>query len=141
MFRITVLSILILLASCTNKTIYSGKILNQEDLTNINFKNKQKLIEKIGNPSFIDPIENKYFYYSKKTDKKSIFNKKTMYDFVFVFEFDETNKIVSSKVYDLKNRENINLVNDETDNEVVKRGLLERIFGGVGPQQGLPTTP
>ena len=39
MFRITVLSILILLASCTNKTIYSGKILNQADLTNINFKN------------------------------------------------------------------------------------------------------
>ena len=141
MFRITVLSILILLASCTNKTIYSGKILNQADLTNINFKNKQKLIEKIGNPSFIDPIENKYFYYSKKTDKKSIFNKKTMYDFVFVFEFDETNKIVSSKVYDLKNRENINFINDETDNEVVKRGLLERVFGGVGPQQGLPTTP
>ena len=64
-----------------------------------------------------------------------------MYDFVFVFEFDETNKIVSSKVYDLKNRENINFINDETDNEVVKRGLLERIFGGVGPQQGLPTTP
>ena len=30
---------------------------------------------------------------------------------------------------------------DKTSNEIVKRGLLEKIFGGVGTQQELPTTP
>ena len=35
----------------------------------------------------------------------------------------------------------INLSDDKTSNEIVKRGLLEKIFGGVGAQQELPTTP
>jgi len=30
---------------------------------------------------------------------------------------------------------------DKTSNEIVKRGLLEKIFGGVGTRQELPTTP
>ena len=30
---------------------------------------------------------------------------------------------------------------NKTSNEIIKRGLLEKIFGGVGPQQELPTTP
>ena len=36
---------------------------------------------------------------------------------------------------------NIKFSNDKTSNEIVKRGLLEKIFGGVGTQQELPTTP
>ena len=36
---------------------------------------------------------------------------------------------------------NIKFSDDKTTNEVVKRGLLEKIFGGVGTQQELPTTP
>ena len=33
------------------------------------------------------------------------------------------------------------LILDKTSNELIKRGLLERIFGGVGTQQELPTSP
>ena len=36
---------------------------------------------------------------------------------------------------------NIKLADDKTSNEIIKRGLLEKIFGGVGTQQELPTTP
>ena len=50
------------LANCSNKTTYSGKILNNEELKEINFINKDKLISKLGTPSYVDPIENKYFY-------------------------------------------------------------------------------
>ena len=35
----------------------------------------------------------------------------------------------------------IKFSDDKTSNQIVKRGLLEKIFGGVGPQQELPTTP
>ena len=51
------------------KIIYSN-------IENIKFINKENLLNKFGNPSFIDPISNKYFYYSEKEQKKSIFAKK-----------------------------------------------------------------
>ena len=129
------------MANCTNKTTYSGKILNQEELKDIDFNNKEKLISKLGYPSYIDPIENKFFYFSEKSEKKSLFKKDVKYSFVFVFKIDENNKIINSEVYNTKNINNIKFSNDKTSNEIIKRGLLEKIFGGVGTQQELPTTP
>ena len=138
---IFLITLIFILFSCSKETIYSGKILNQEDFENINFKNKENLLVKLGPPSFIDPIENKYFYYSEKKIKKSAFNQKTNYSYIFVFKFDTQDNITISKVYDLKNNKNIDLIKEETDNNIVKRGLLEKIFGGVGPQQSLPSSP
>ena len=129
------------MANCSNKTTYSGKILNQDQLIDINFENKNKLISKLGQPSFIDPIENKFFYYSEVSEKKSILKKEIMYSYVFVFKLDQYDKIIESKVYNIEEIQNINLSDDKTSNEIVKRGLLEKIFGGVGAQQELPTTP
>ena len=133
--------LILFLNSCNKQTIYSGKILNPENISNINYKNKDNLILKMGLPSFTDPIENKFFYFSEKKYKKNAFNKKLEYSYIFVFEFDESNKIISSKVYDLSKNINLELVKDETSNEIVQRGLIESIFGGVGPQQTLGTTP
>ena len=48
------------ISNCTDKTIYSGKILNQDNFTNINFSNQKNLIKNFGYPSFIDPFNNKY---------------------------------------------------------------------------------
>ena len=124
--------------SCTHKTIYSGKILNQDNFTNINFSNQKNLINNFGYPSYIDPINNKYFYYAQMEEKESAFKKKLNYSVVFVFEFDKDNKIKNSKVYDLKNKDNLSVINEITENEIVQRGLLEKIFGGVGPQQEIP---
>ena len=133
--------IFFILANCSNKTIYSGKILNQEELNDINFNNKEKLISKLGYPSYIDPIENKFFYFSEKSEKKSIFKREVEYSYVFVFEIDDNNKIINSKVYNTKELNNIKFSDDKTYNEIIKRGLIEKIFGGVGTQQELPTSP
>ncbi len=124
--------------NCTDKTIYSGKILNQDNFTNINFKDKKSLLDNLGSPSFIDPITNKYFYYSEKEKRKSAFSKKINYSLVFVFEFDDNNFIKNSKVYDLTKKDNVKIIDDITENEIVKRGLLEKVFGGVGPQPEIP---
>ena len=129
------------MANCSNKTTYSGKIINQDELKDINFENKNKLISKLGYPSYIDPIENKFFYYSEVSEKNSILNKEIKYSYVFVFKINENDQIVESKVYNTKDIESINFSDDKTSNEIVKRGLLEKIFGGVGSQQELPTTP
>ena len=133
--------IFLILANCSNKTTYSGKILNNEELKEINFINKNKLISKLGTPSYVDPIENKYFYFSEKSEKKSIFNKELKYSFVFVFKINENDQIINSQVFNIKDIKDVKLSKDKTTNEVVRRGLLEKIFGGVGTQQELPTTP
>tara|TARA_Y100000768_G_C23845403_1_gene618263 strand:+ start:255 stop:683 length:429 start_codon:yes stop_codon:yes gene_type:complete len=138
---IILIFVFLITVSCSKETIYSGKILNQEDLNDLNFKNKNNLLKIWGNPSYIDPIEKKFFYFSEKKQKKSIFKDKIEYSFVFIFKFDDKDKILASKVYDLKNMENVELIKEETKIDIVKRGLLERIFGGVGPQTELPTTP
>ena len=133
--------IFFILANCSNKTTYSGKIINQEDLKDINFYNKEKLISQLGYPSYVDPIENKFFYFSEKSEKESIFQKEIKYSYVFVFKMDENNKIIDTKVFNTKDIENIKFRNDKTSNDIIKRGLLEKVFGGVGTQQELPTTP
>ena len=130
-----------ILANCSNKTTYSGKILNNEELKDINFVNKEKLIKKLGNPSYVDPIEKKFFYFSEKSEKKSIFKKEIKYSYIFVFKMNEKEEIIESKVFNTKNIENINFSDDKTENQIIKRGLLEKIFGGVGTQQELPTSP
>ena len=135
------ISIFLTLANCSNKVIYSGKILNQEQLEDINFVNKEGLVSKLGQPNYVDTIENKYFYFSEKSEKKSIFNKEVKYSFVFVFKIDENDQITNSEVYNIKDIKNVKLSKDKTTNEIVRRGLLEKIFGGVGTQRELPTTP
>ena len=94
--------IFFVLANCSNKTTYSGKIINQDTLQNINFESKNNLISKLGYPSYIDPIENKFFYYTEVSDKKSILKKEIKYSYVFVFKIDEYDQIVDSKVYNTK---------------------------------------
>ena len=133
--------IFFILANCSNKTTYSGKIVNQDTWEEINFENKNNLISKLGDPSYIDPIENKFFYYTELSEKKSILKKEIKYSYVFVFELDKYDQIVESKVFNTKDIKNIKFSNDKTSNEIIKRGLLEKIFGGVGTQQELPTTP
>ncbi len=133
--------IFFILANCSNKITYSGKIINQDELQDINFENKNKLISKLGYPSYIDPIENKFFYFSEVSEKKSILKKEIKYSYVFVFKINDKDQIVESKVYNTKDIANIKFADDKTANEIVKRGLLEKIFGGVGTQQELPTTP
>ena len=133
--------IFFILANCSNKTTYSGKILNQEDLQDINFQNKAKLISKLGYPSYIDPIENKFFYFSEKSEKKSILKKEIQYSYVFIFKLDKYDQIIESEVFNIKEIEDIKFSDEKTSNQIVKRGFLEKIFGGVGAQQELPTTP
>ena len=90
------IGIFFILANCANKTTYSGKIINHDTLQNINFVNKNNLISKLCDPSYIDPIENKFFYFSEKSQRKSIFNKETNYSYVFVFKINSNTFSLSS---------------------------------------------
>ena len=134
----SVLSILFLLINCSNKTIYTGKIINKSiDIDKID--NKKMLISILGEPSYIDPIENKFFYFSEKKIYKNQFNNKIENRILLVFAFDNLENITLVNEYSLDNEKDIEYIKETTPNSLVKRGLLENIFGGVG-KNPLPTS-
>ena len=88
-YKIIYLFILVLfIYSCNERTIYAGKIINQENLNNLNIENREEVINKFGVPSFVDPIENKLFYYTEKSIEKNFYQKNIEYSYLFVFTFD-----------------------------------------------------
>jgi hypothetical protein len=80
--------------SCSQKTTFSGKIYRE----NINFDiftNKLDLISEIGNPNYIDPIKNNYYYFTEKYTSSNLLNKKISERLVIVYHLDENDKILS----------------------------------------------
>tara|TARA_B100000315_G_C14296800_1_gene459942 strand:+ start:77 stop:511 length:435 start_codon:yes stop_codon:yes gene_type:complete len=126
------LIIVILCSNCNEKIIYSGKVLNEENINLTELKNKGEVINKLGNPNFIDPIEKKYYYFSEKKYIKNFFKQKitnrTMV--VFIFNENETIKLVSQ--YNLNDEKDVKYIKETTSNEIIKRGLIKKIFGGIG---------
>ena len=132
-FRLLLVSmILILFVSCNEKILYSGKILHEENFDYAKLKNKEEVIDKLGNPNFIDPIEKKYYYYSEKKYVKNFFKQKISNRIMVVFIFNENETIKSVSQYDLNDEQDVKNIKESTPNELIKRGLIQRIFGGVG---------
>ena len=55
---------------------------------------------------------------------------------VFSFKKNETIKLISQ--YDLNDEKDIKNINEKTPNELIKRGLLQKIFSGIG--NAVPST-
>ena len=124
---------------CVEKTTYSGKIITKDDL-DLNILNKNELINKFGAPSYIDNLSNKYFYFTEKKKESNFYNKKIEYSYLFVFEINDNDKIVNSESINLLKNKNHKYRKIQTNNDIIKRGLLETIFGGVGANP-LPNSP
>ena len=127
-----ILMIFILFVSCNEKIIYSGKILYEENFDYAKLKNKEEVIDILGKPNFIDPIEKKYYYFSEKKFVKNFFEQKISNRIVVVFIFNENETIKLVSQYDLNDQQDIKNIKDSTPNDLIKRGLIEKIFGGIG---------
>tara|TARA_B100001964_G_C14033403_1_gene509316 strand:+ start:145 stop:573 length:429 start_codon:yes stop_codon:yes gene_type:complete len=135
---IITLILTLMLTNCTEKTSYSGKIFKKnEDIYKLT--TKDEIIAILGPPNYIDPIEKKYIYYSEKKISKNFYNNKTVERILIVFHFNSENTIKLINEYNLDNQMDIKLVEDQTSNEIIKQGLLEKVFGGVG--KGPVTNP
>ena len=127
-----------MLTNCAEKTSYSGKVFtNNKDIYKLT--TKDEIITNLGFPNYIDPIEKKYIYYSEKKISKNFYNNKTIERILIVFHFNSDNTIKLIDEYNLDNQKDIKLVEDQTSSEIVKQGLLEKVFGGVG--KGPITSP
>jgi len=116
---------------CVEKTTYSGKIITNDDL-DLKILNKNELLNKFGQPSYIDSLSNKYFYFTEKKKETNFYNNKIEYSYLFVFEINDNDKIVNSESINLLKEKNHKYRKIQTSNNIVKRGLLETIFGGIG---------
>ena len=116
---------------CVEKTTYSGKIINNDDL-DLKILNKNELINKFGQPSYIDNLTNKYFYFTEKKKETNFYNNKIEYSYLFVFEINDNEKIINSESINLLKDQNHKYRKIQTSNNIIKRGLLETIFGGIG---------
>jgi outer membrane protein assembly factor BamE (lipoprotein component of BamABCDE complex) len=125
---------LFIILSCVETKSYSGKLIDE------NFKydsllNKTQVTSKLGQPNFIDPIENKYYYYFEKRIKKNIFDSRIEKRTMIVFNFEENENVQSFNQYNLNQEQQINIIKDKTKNNLIDRGLIEKIFGGIGKQK------
>ncbi len=130
---------LLLIISCSEKITYTGLIIDE----NINYSeinNKNDLLKLLGQPNYIDPMENNFYYFSEKNVSKNSLTKKTVDRLILVYYFDEENNIVNTKKLNLDDEKTINISENRIKNDLIKKGLIEKIFGGVSAQPSIPTT-
>lgn len=139
-FKIThLITILFFFLSCSETVYYSGKI---KDL-NINYdylKNKEEVLIEFGEPNFIDFIDKKYFYFSEKKITKNFFDNKIISSNIIIFNFNDNDTIISVSYYDIEDKKNLKYLKKQTENNIMKRGYFEKIFGGIG-KNSLTDTP
>ena len=124
---------------CVEKTTYSGKIFTNENL-DLTILDKNELFSKFGEPSYVDNLSNKYFYFTEKKKGGNFYNNKTEYSYLFVFEIDDNDTIVKSESINLLKQKNHKYRKIKTNSNIIKRGLLETIFGGIGTNP-MPNSP
>ena len=130
---------LLLIISCSEKITYTGLIIDE----NINYSeinNKNDLLLLLGQPNYIDPMENNFYYFSEKNVSKNSLTKKTVDRLILVYYFDEENNIINTKKLNLDDEKTINISENRIKNDLIKKGLIEKIFGGISAQPSIPTT-
>ena len=130
---------LLLITNCSEKITYTGLIID-EKIDYSELKSKDDLLKILGQPNYIDPIENNFYYFSEKNISKNRLTKKTVDRLILVYYFDDQNNIINSKELNLDDEKTINISENRIKNNLIKKGLIEKIFGGVSAQPSIPTT-
>ena len=130
---------LLLIISCSEKITYTGLIID-EKINLLEINNKDELLQLLGQPNYIDPIENNFYYFSEKNISKNRLTKKTVDRLILVYYFDDENNIINAKKLNLDDEKNIDISENRIKNDLIKKGLIEKIFGGVSAQPSIPTT-
>tara|TARA_Y100001970_G_C13834512_1_gene651401 strand:- start:193 stop:624 length:432 start_codon:yes stop_codon:yes gene_type:complete len=127
------------LISCSEKITYTGLIIDK-NIDNIEINNKNELLQILGQPNYIDPIENNFYYFSETNISKNRLTKKTVDRLILVYYFDDENNIINTKKINLDDEKTINISENRIKNDLIKKGLIEKIFGGVSAQPSIPST-
>ena len=130
---------LLLIISCSEKITYTGLIID-EKINLLEINNKDELLQLLGRPNYIDPIENNFYYFSEKNISNNRLTKKTVDRLILVYYFDDENNIINTKRLNLDDEKTVDISENRIKNDLIKKGLIEKIFGGVSSQPSIPTT-
>ena len=130
---------LLLIISCSEKITYTGLMID-EKINYLEINNKDELVKLLGKPNYIDPIENNFYYFSEKNISKNSLTKKTVDRLILIYYFDDKNNIINTKKLNLDDEKTINISENRIKNDLIKKGLIEKIFGGVSAQPSIPST-
>ena len=126
------LLIIIIFSSCAERISHSGNIISFDEKIYRTLTNKSEVENYMGLSNYIDPIEKKHFYFNEKTITKNFFNKKIVERKLLIFHFNADDTVKSLKEYNLDDQKEIDLVKEQTSDDIIKKGLLEKYLGGVG---------
>ena len=65
----------------------------------------------------------------------NFFSKENEYSYIFVFGFDKNDRVIERKVLNLNELQKSEMSKIETENNIIQRGLIEKIFGSIGTQK------
>ena len=123
---------------CAEKIKYTGKINNFKNEYS-NLQNKEEVLNELGFPNHIDPINKNYIYFSEKEIVKNFYEVELVNRDTIVFIFNKDDEVVEINLYNKNEFKNFKNKKDKIENNLIKRGLIEKIFGGIG-KQTLPNT-
>ncbi len=132
--KLLILIISFFIISCAEKTYYSGKIY-LDDIDFDSFTSKKEIINKLGEPNYIDPLENNYYYFTEKLKRSYVLPKKINERLIVIYSFNNLNEITFTNKINLDDQKKLSLIDDKTKNNLIEKGLIEKIFGGVATQK------
>ena len=135
LLRISVMVFLIMLQSCSNKTIITGNLPDPDLLANIEVGqvSKNEVLELLGSPSTKATFnDNDWYYVSEKISTRAFFHHKVINRKVLIIQFDKRDIVKKITQLSLKDGEKIEMVDRITPTAGKEMTILKQIFGNVG---------
>ena len=134
--KVTILLLLIFLASCINDIEKKGYSFELSDykLVKDGISNKQSVINFMGSPTFISNFEGEelWVYFSEDIRRILFFKPKILDRKIMVISFDKTDIVDRISNYSLNDEENIRFTADYTEVKSHQKGFWLRIFKNIG---------
>ncbi|PQA86101.1 outer membrane protein assembly factor BamE [Hyphococcus luteus] len=137
MIRLVLLAFTLLsLQACVSVRSSHGYVLeaDQSSLTaEPGFDTKDSILAKYGEPSMIGTFDRDAWYYLHSTNQtRAFFKPKTTSRTVVAIHFDDEGQVEAYDTYDLKDGEDIRLVQRETPTRGKQLNFWEQLLGNVG---------
>ena len=135
LLRISVMVFLIMLQSCSNKTITTGNLPDPDLVANIEVGqvSKNEVLELLGSPSTKATFnDNDWYYVSEKISSRAFFHPETLKRKVLIIQFDKREIVKKITQLSLKDGEKIEMVDRITPTAGKEMTILKQIFGNVG---------
>ena len=135
LLRISAMVFLLMLQSCSNKTITTGNLPDPDLVANIEVGqvSKNEVLELLGSPSTKATFnDNDWYYISEKISTRVFFRHEAINRKVLIIQFDKREIVKKITQLSLKDGEKIEMVDRITPTAGKEMTILKQIFGNVG---------